>query len=61
MESQAEERSEWRERLADRAYGVLFRSHPFQQGPDVAAALQHILRDPEIHEVLDLPEQRPAQ
>ena len=59
--SQAEERSERLERIADRAYGVLFRSHPFQQGPDMAAALQDILRDPETREVLDLPGEPPAQ
>ena len=55
IESQGEDRSKRLERLVDRAYGNLFRSHPFQQGPDMATALQDIMRDAETREVLDLP------
>jgi hypothetical protein len=47
--------------VADRTYGVLFRSRPFQQGPTMAAALQDIPQDAETREVLELPYEQSAE
>lgn len=57
LKSQAEDKSERLEQLVDRAYGELFRSHPFQQGPDMTETLHAILDNPEIREVFNLSEQ----
>ena len=56
LKGQMEDKSRRLEQLVDQAHGDLFRSHPFQQGPDMTEALYTILRDPETREVLNLSE-----
>lgn len=39
--------------VLDRAYGEIFRNHPFYDGPDFVASLRRLLERPEVRSVID--------